>query len=372
VNPLDLFQDLTSRGVALTPHGGKLIVDAPAGVLTEADRDALSRLKPDVLAILTTRRTPEELPQDWRVDWEERAAILEYDGGQPRDRAEELALAEIVGQKRLNPSPCQSPLNINSLLTGDSRDVLPTLPAGVADLVVTDPPFNIGYSYPGYDDSRPDAEYLAMLEDVFRKVGRVLNPAGSLFVAIGAKYQAEVCVLLKRLGFHWRRTIIWHYTFGTHQKTNFTPSYTPILYFTAEPKRFTFRRDDILVPSARQLVYNDARASHGGKTPDDVWLLRPQEAEGFFEPDSDAWHVPRVAGTFRERVAHSCQMPLAILGRIVKVASNPGEVVLDPFAGSGSTLVAAKNLGRKFIGIELDEGTTRLARGRLEKESPGA
>jgi site-specific DNA-methyltransferase (adenine-specific) len=200
----------------------------------------------------------------------------------------------------------------------------------------------------------------------------VLSPAGSLFVAIGAKYQAEVCVLLKQLDFHWRNTIIWHHTFGTHQKTNFTPSHTPIPYFAADPKRFTFNRDDILVPSARQQVYGDKRASPGGKTPDNVWVLRPQEAEGFFQPESDTWHVPRVAGTFRERVPHSCQMPLDVVERIVKVASNPGEVVLDPFVGSGTTLVAANKLGRRYIGVELNEETARLAQGRLEEESPAA
>jgi site-specific DNA-methyltransferase (adenine-specific) len=351
---LDFLQDLTSRGVALTPHGGNLMVDAPAGVLTEADRDALSRLKPDLLAMLKARRTPEELPPDWRVAWGERAAILQYDGGHPRQRAEALALALIVGQMRMNPSASQSPLNINSLITGDCRDVLPTLPAGVADLVVTDPPFNIGYTYPGYDDSRPDAEYLGMLEAAFREVRRVLNPAGSLFVFIGPRYQAKVSLLLEGLGFHWRDTLIWHYTFGPHQKRKFTPSYTPVLYFTADPKRFTFNADAVRVPSARQLKYKDRRADPRGRVPDNVW------------------NIPRVCGTFRERVAHTCQTPLEVAKRIITAASDPGGLLLDIFAGSGSILVAAKSLGRSFIGVELNEDTARLALERLDADDPAA
>lgn len=257
-------------------------------------------------------------------------------------------------------------MDTDAVITGDCRDVLPTLPAGLASLAVTDPPFNVGLDYPGYEDDRPEQEYLGLLAAAFRETRRVLSPAGSLFVAVGTHYQAEVGVLLKRLGFHWRRTIPWHYTFGPCQKRNFTPSWTAIHYFVVDPRRFTFNRDEIRVPSARRAVYGDKRAKAGGKTPDDVWLLRPQQAEGCFRPDSNAWHVPRVTGTFRERVRHVCQMPLAVLERIVKVASNPGDLELDPFAGTGTTLVAARRLGRKFLGIELGEGTAGIARRRLE------
>jgi site-specific DNA-methyltransferase (adenine-specific) len=246
-------------------------------------------------------------------------------------------------------------MNINSLMTGDCRDVLPTLPEDVADLVVTDPPFNIGLNYLGYNDRRPPDEYLGMLEGAFREVRRVLSPAGSLFVFIGPRYQPDVHLLLRRLGFHWRDTLVWHYTFGPHQERRFTPAYTPALYFTADPKRFTFNADAVRVPSARQIKYNDRRANHKGRVPDNVL------------------QTPRVCGTHRERVAGAaCQTPLGVAARIITAASNPGDLMLDPFAGSGSMLVAAKNLGRKFIGIELSEATAELARLRLEAEAPAA
>jgi site-specific DNA-methyltransferase (adenine-specific) len=86
-------------------------------------------------------------------------------------------------------------------LTGDCLDILPTLPAGSVELAFADPPFNIGLDYPDHDDDRPPAEYLAWLEARFREVGRCLAPTGSLFVAIGSHYQAEVCVLLIELPF---------------------------------------------------------------------------------------------------------------------------------------------------------------------------
>jgi hypothetical protein len=102
MNALELLRGLEARGVVLTPQSGKLIVDAPAGVLTAVDRDLLRRLKPDLLAILESGGqddlplpdaglTPDDLPPDWHELWEERAAIMEFDGGLPREQAEALA-----------------------------------------------------------------------------------------------------------------------------------------------------------------------------------------------------------------------------------------------------------------------------------------
>jgi site-specific DNA-methyltransferase (adenine-specific) len=224
----------------------------------------------------------------------------------------------------------------NVVLTGDCCTILPTLPAGYVDLVFADPPFNIGLDYPGYDDNRPSEEYLGFLRQVFVQARRVLTLTASLFVAIGAQYQAEVCVLLKELGFHWRNTLAWHYTFGPCQKRKFTPSWTPIHYFVVDPNKFTFNADAVKVPSARQLVYKDSRAKKGGKTPDDVWVLRPQDAPDCFCPDGDAWHIPRVAGTFRERQGHVCQRVFAIrrfgveaIDRSLPTGRFPGFFTLD-------------------------------------------
>src|SRR5262249_45277691 len=155
-------------------------------------------------------------------------------------------------------------------------------------------------------------------------------------------------------GLHWRRTVVWHYTFGPAQQDTLTPSWQALLYFVRDPRKFTFNADAVRVPSARQLVYNDRRARAGGKLPDDVWFVRPQEAEpeGFFDPCGDVWHVRREAGTFRGRQRHGCQTPDAVLERIVRLCSNPGDLVLDPMAGTGSMLAAAGRLGRPSLGIE--------------------
>ena len=85
----------------------------------------------------------------------------------------------------------------------------------------------------------------------------------------------------------------------------------------------TFNADGIRVPSARMTTYADRRANPVGKLPDDTWVLRPQESDEHFPADSDTWHVPRVCGTFKERLAHPCQMPEAVLERIIRVSTDP-------------------------------------------------
>src|SRR5207237_10835313 len=142
--------------------------------------------------------------------------------------------------------------------------------------------------------------------------------------------------------------------------------------FVKDARKFTFNADAIRVPSARQLVYADSRAHSKGRLPDDTWILRPQDALKSFTPDEDVWYVPRVCGTFKERAGwHGCQMPEQLLGRIINACSNPGETVLDPFGGSGTTLVVAKKLARRFIGFELSENYAAQIESRLTAAIPG-
>jgi site-specific DNA-methyltransferase (adenine-specific) len=260
------------------------------------------------------------------------------------------------------------------LYHGDCRQVLATQLSASADACITDPPYNIGLTYNGdYDDGQADDVFLRVtLEPALRQVYRVLKPTGCLFLFMGVRLQAETLVLCKQLGFHLRNTIIWHYTFGPAQKGKFTPSYTPCHYLVKDPKDFTFNDDAVRVPSARQLKYNDKRANAKGKVPDDVWVLLPNEqAPDHFRPDSDVWLESRVCGTFKERAGHVTQLPLAVVERIVKVATNPGDLIVEPFAGTATVLVAARKLGRRSIGIEQAEQALAIARGRLEKETQG-
>jgi site-specific DNA-methyltransferase (adenine-specific) len=252
------------------------------------------------------------------------------------------------------------------ILTGDCLKHLAGLPAESVDLAFADPPFNIGYEYDLYDDRAPRADYLAWTERWLEGVRRVLRPTGSFYVAIGDEYAAEMKVRLDGLGLTLRNWIVWHYTFGVHCTKKFNRSHAHIFYYVVDPKHFTFNADAVRVASARQTTYADRRANPAGKVPDDTWVLRPQEEERAFRPDGDTWYVPRVCGTFKERTGHPCQMPEAVLERIIRASSNPGDLVLDPFAGSGTTLATAKRLGRHYLGIELSPEYADAVRQRLK------
>jgi site-specific DNA-methyltransferase (adenine-specific) len=273
--------------------------------------------------------------------------------------------------KRTRRSPEPAPADL--ILLGDCLEQLAALPAASVDLAFADPPFNIGYEYDVYDDRRARADYLSWTESWLAAVRRVLKPAGSFYVAIGDEYAAEIKVRLDGLGLTLRNWIVWHYTFGVHCTRKFTRSHAHIFYYVVDPQSFTFNADTVRVPSARQTTYADRRANPKGRVPDDTWVLRPQEDERFFRPDDDTWYESRVCGTFKERVGHPCQMPEAVLERIIRASSNPGDLVLDPFAGSATTLAVAKRLGRRWLGIELSPdyhelGTRRL--GAIEVSEP--
>jgi site-specific DNA-methyltransferase (adenine-specific) len=266
-------------------------------------------------------------------------------------------------------------LDVNKILQGDCIQILNDAPEGWADLVFADPPFNIGYLYHNYDDEKDVDEYVGWSERWMRAVHRALKPTGSFYLAIGDEFAADLChVARRKIGFHMRNWIIWHYTFGQQTRKMFAKSHTHILYFTKEKPNagltnITFNADAVRVASARQTTYGDARANPKGKLPDDTWFLRPQEAapHAYFEPGYDTWNESRVCGTFKEREGwHGCQMPIGVLNRIIKASSNPGDVVLDPFNGSGTTVVAAALLDRKYVGIDQSEEYVGYAQKRLE------
>ena len=264
----------------------------------------------------------------------------------------------------------------NEVWNGDCvRLLADKVPPGSVDLAFADPPFNIGYEYDLYRDKKAKDDYLAWTETWLAAVKRVLKPTGSLFVAIGDEHAAEVKVRLDALGLAMRNWIVWHYTFGVNCTKKFNRSHAHILYYVRDPRAFTFNPDGVRVPSARMTTYADRRANPVGKLPDDTWVLRPQETDDHFRAESDTWSVSRVCGTFKERTDHPCQMPEAVLERIIRSASNPGDVVLDPFAGSGTTLAVAKRLGRRYIGCELSPDYThaikeRLTAVRVEPDKP--
>jgi DNA modification methylase len=265
------------------------------------------------------------------------------------------------------------PLKVDCLHNMDCIQGMKDLAPGSVDLAFADPPFNIGYDYDAYQDLRAADEYLDWTRQWGKALVEALKPTGTFWLAIGDDFAAELKMIFQReLGLTCRSWVIWYYTFGVNCKFKFSRSHTHLFHFVKDRKACTFNGAAIKVPSARQMVYGDSRAQEGGRLPDDTWVLRPQDAQASFTPEEDVWYFPRVCGTFKERAGfHGCQMPEQLLGRIIKVSSNPGELVLDPFGGSGSTLVVAKKLGRSFVGFELSENYAQKAGERLEATKVG-
>lgn len=247
------------------------------------------------------------------------------------------------------------------------------LSAGSVDLAFADPPFNIGYDYDVYQDDRASEDYLNWSRQWIGEVVRVLKPDGAFWLAIGDEYAAELKVLMQREHkLTCRSWVVWYYTFGVNCKNKFSRSHAHLFHMIKNQDQFTFNADAIRVPSARQLVYGDRRANPQGRLPDDTWILRPQDLPQGFQPEEDTWYFPRVAGTFKERSGwHGCQMPEQLLGRIIRTCSHEGELVLDPFAGSGTTLAVAKKLRRRYVGYELSPQYAERVRERLDAVRPG-
>ncbi len=249
------------------------------------------------------------------------------------------------------------------------------LEAESIDLAFADPPFNIGYEYDEYKDKLEADDYLDWSKEWMSEVVRVLKPDGTFWLAIGDDYAAELKVLMTReLKLHCRSWVIWYYTFGVNCKNKFSRSHTHLFYMTKNKDEFTFNVDDpaIRIPSARQLVYGDKRANPKGRLPDDTWILRPQDIPESFQESEDVWYFPRVNGTFKERKGwHGCQMPELLLGRIIHACSKEGDIILDPFTGSGTTAVVAKKLKRDFITFELSQQYATSAQKRVDAVSVG-
>ena len=234
------------------------------------------------------------------------------------------------------------------IITGDCLDILASLERESVDLVVTDPPYNIGINYGlGKKADRRD-DYDIWCSRWIEWCYRALKPRGSMWIISGQEYGACIDIAMQSAGLSIRNRITWHETFGVYCHNKFGRSSRPILYGVKDAKNFTFNKSAVTIPSARQEKYGDRRAAAGGKLMGDVWQIN------------------RVCGTFRERVKGvPTQLPEELVERIVSVSSNPGDVVLDPFVGSGTTLAVAARLGRGGIGCELNPEYVKIAETRI-------
>lgn len=228
------------------------------------------------------------------------------------------------------------------IILGDCVYAMDEIEAGSVRLAFSDSPYNIGWDYgDGADSDRQErSKFVNWCDSWMTGILRTLTPDGSFWCLINDEFAAEIKVRAEHVGFHLRQWLIWYESFGVNCPTKFNRTHRHLFWFVVNPSFFTFNADAVKRPSDRQEKYGDPRAAQGGKTWDSVWGINPV--------------INRVAGTHAEAVPDSPApvLPQALLRPIVACASDPGDLVLDPFCGNGTLGIAALALGRRFVGIE--------------------
>lgn len=231
------------------------------------------------------------------------------------------------------------------LQCGDAIELFSSLQSESVDLVIADPPYNLGKDYGNDSDKKCFNSYLKFSKKWIYEVYRVLKPTGTLYIFMGVRFISYLYQILeqenKMLFNSW---ITWHYTQGVGKKKGFSPRHEDILMFT-KSNNFTFNLDEVRIPQK----YFRKRNNMQGANPGDVWQFS------------------HVHYSNPERENHPTQKPEALMERMILASSNKDDVVLDPFAGSGTTLRVASILQRKSIGFELNSDYVKLIQSRLDK-----
>jgi site-specific DNA-methyltransferase (adenine-specific) len=272
---------------------------------------------------------------------------------------------------------------MKKIILGDNADVLPTLPDEIARLIYIDPPFNTGkvqkrdrmrvtatggegsrtgfggrrydvrpVDSSSYDDTFDDFEtfLLPRIESALR----CLQPNGSLFVHLDSREVHYVKVALDRLlgRDRFMNEIIWAYDYGGRPKNRWPPKHDTLLWYALDPDDYVFDYDAMdRIPYMAPGLVSKEKAERG-KTPTDVW-----------------WHTI-VPTSGREKTGYPTQKPLGVLNRVIKVHTRPGDVVLDFFAGSGTTGEAAATHGRGFVLVDKSPAAVAIAAARLASFHP--
>lgn len=234
-------------------------------------------------------------------------------------------------------------------------------------LIVADSPYNYGMNYDSYHDKKPRDKFLDWMHSWILGAYNALDKYGSFWIFAPDEWVSEVDMYCRNFCKFYRRSwIVWSFGFGVASQKNFARSHTHILYFTKHGTNFTFNADPVRVPSDRQLLYDDKRANPKGKLPNNTWVLQKDEMERVLPPEGDTWYVSRICGTFKEREKHSPnQIPVPLMQRIITSTSNPGDFVVDPFAGTGASGVACAMHGRNWIGWDISNTCVKQSNRRI-------
>ena len=245
---------------------------------------------------------------------------------------------------------------INVIKTGDCLELLKKIPENSVDVTFADPPFNLRKKYNNYIDRRELQEYLSWCEKWLPEMVRVTKASGSIFVHNIPRWLTYYAEVLNKVA-HFKHWISWDAPTSPMGKS-LQPSHYGILYYAKDSNKNKYY--EIRHPHKRCRKCGYLLKDYGGKKPG----LHP-----FGPLVSDVWtDIHRIKHN-KYRDEHPCQLPIHLLERVILMTTDEGDVVLDPFVGTGTTAIAAKRLGRKYIGFDIDAKYTKITENKLAQES---
>lgn len=231
------------------------------------------------------------------------------------------------------------------IIRGDAIENMKNMPDESVDLIVTDPPYNLKKDYLSSKDNMEFDEYIEWSRKWLKEAHRILKPEGTIYVFMGMRFISYLYNIMEQeLNFRFNSWITWHYTQGIGKTKGFSPRHDDILMFT-KSKKFTFNLDDIRIPQKYYRSVNNMRGANPG----------------------NVWKVSHVHYSEAGRTVHPTQKPEALYERMILASSNEGDVVLDPFVGTGTALKVAEHTNRKSIGIELEPSFIEIIEKRLSE-----
>ena len=249
------------------------------------------------------------------------------------------------------------------LFTGNSLHWLKLIETNCVDLIFADPPYNIQKA--SWDKFDSQEQYISWSMDWIREAARILKPAGTLYICGFSEILADLKHPAMKF-FADCKWLIWYYRNKANLGKDWGRSHESILHLR-KSKNFTMNTDDIRVPySDHTLKYPEhpqAETSQygNGKKDTQLWKPHPMGAK-----PKDVIEIPTTCNGMGEKTEHPTQKPEELLRKILLASSNQCDIVLDPFSGSGTTLVVAEQLGRKWVGCEMNEEYNKWAIGRID------
>jgi adenine-specific DNA-methyltransferase len=245
---------------------------------------------------------------------------------------------------------------------GDCRSVIKKLSDNSISSAITSPPYNIGKNYGKYKDKVSLDEWKELIKEVFILLKKKLKKNGSFFLNVSPVPNNKtkeiipldaICYFIgKETGFYLRNSIVWHFNNMQNCSNRLSGRWEKILWFVNDINNYIFNLDDVRIP---YITKNDKRLDpDGGRNPTDVWYF--DRVNNMTKKKLNIQDIPTM-------------YPKPMIERIIRMSSNKGDTILDPFVGSGTTLLAAESLGRKGIGIDIDKKYKKVIQSRLKKET---